>query len=64
MALLSVDIGTGGTRAVLFNGTGGIIASAYQEYSFTSPRPGWAELDAETIAVGDRLCPKCENKKR
>ena len=49
MALLSVDIGTGGTRAVLFNGTGGIIASAYQEYSFTSPRPGWAELDAETI---------------
>ena len=49
MALLSVDIGTGGTRAVLFNETGGIIASAYMEYSFISPRQGWAELDAETI---------------
>jgi len=49
MALLSVDIGTGGTRSILFNETGGIIASAYQEYSFISPRPGWAELDAETI---------------
>jgi xylulokinase len=49
MALLSVDIGTGGTRAVLFNETGGIIASAYMEYSFVSPRQGWAELDAETI---------------
>jgi xylulokinase len=49
MALLSVDIGTGGTRSVLFSETGEIIASAYQEYSFISPQPGWAELDAETI---------------
>jgi len=37
MALLSVDIGTGGTRSVLFSETGGIIASTYREYSFTSP---------------------------
>jgi xylulokinase len=49
MALLSVDIGTGSTRSVLFNETGGIIASAYREYSFVSPRPGRAELDADTI---------------
>ena len=49
MALLSADIGTGGTRSVLFSETGDIIASAYQEYSFISPRAGWAELDAETI---------------
>jgi xylulokinase len=49
MALLSVDIGTGGTRSVLFSETGEIIASAYQEYYFVSPRPGWAELDAEII---------------
>jgi xylulokinase len=49
MALLSVDIGTGGTRSVLFNETGDIIASSYREYSFVSPRPGWAELEAETI---------------
>ena len=49
MALLSVDIGTGGARSVLFNETGEIISSAYQEYSFVSPRPGWAELDGETI---------------
>jgi xylulokinase len=49
MALLSVDIGTGGTRSILFNETGDIIASAYQEYSFISPRPGWAELGMATI---------------
>jgi xylulokinase len=49
MALLSVDIGTGGTRSVLFAGTGKIIASSYREYATVHPRPGWAELDAEII---------------
>jgi len=49
MALLSVDIGTGGTRAVLFTGTGEVIASSYREYRMVHPRPGWAELDAEVI---------------
>ena len=49
MALLSVDIGTGGTRSVLFSETGEIIASSYQEYPLVYPRPGWAELDAEVI---------------
>jgi xylulokinase len=49
MALLSVDIGTGGTRSVLFNETGEIIASSYQEYGMVHPRPGWAEMDAEVI---------------
>ena len=49
MALLSVDIGTGGTRSVLFTETGKIIASSYREYDMVHPRPGWAELDAEVI---------------
>ena len=49
MAILSVDIGTTGTRAVLFNETGDIITSSYQEYPQFYPKPGWAELDAETI---------------
>ena len=49
MALLSVDIGTSGTRAVLFNETGEIISSSYQEYSPVYPKPGWGELDAEII---------------
>ena len=49
MALLSVDIGTGGTRSVLFNETGEIITSSYQEYPLVYPGPGWAELDTEVI---------------
>src|SRR5208283_4695921 len=43
------DIGTGGTRSVLFTETGKIIASSYREYDMVHPRPGWAELDAEVI---------------
>ena len=49
MALLSVDIGTGGTRSVLFNETGEVITSSYQEYPTCYPKPGWGELDAEII---------------
>ena len=49
MALLSVDVGTTGTKAVLFAETGEIIALSYQEYPFIHPKPGWAEIDAETI---------------
>jgi xylulokinase len=49
MALLSVDIGTGGTRSVLFTENGEIIASSSREYGMVHPRPDWAELDAEVI---------------
>ena len=49
MALLGIDIGTTGTRAVLFSETGEIITSSYQEYPFFYPQPGWGELDAEII---------------
>ena len=49
MALLSVDIGTTSTKALIFSERGEIIASSYQEYPISCPKPGWAELDAETI---------------
>ena len=49
MALLSVDIGTTSTKAVLFTKTGEIIASSFQEYPLVYPKPGWAELNAEII---------------
>jgi xylulokinase len=49
MALLGVDIGTSGTRAVLFGEAEEIITSSYQEYPIFYPQPGWGELDAEII---------------
>ena len=45
--VLGVDIGTGGTRAVLVDESGAVMASATEEHQpFASPSPGWAEQDA------------------
>lgn len=45
---LGLDIGTGGTRAVLVNSHGKLLASASCEHApFRSPKPGWAEQDPE-----------------
>jgi len=45
---LGLDIGTGGTRAVLVNSLGKLVASASAEHApFRSPQPGWAEQDPE-----------------
>ncbi|WP_446742745.1 xylulokinase [Silvibacterium acidisoli] len=45
---LGLDIGTGGTRAVLVDLDGRLKASASAEHAnFRSPYPGWAEQDPE-----------------
>ena len=47
MHVLGIDVGTGGTRAVLVNESGAIVASAPADHvPFASPRIGWAEQDA------------------
>jgi len=44
--LLGIDVGTGGTRAVLVDRQGAIASSATCEHApFASPRTGWAEQD-------------------
>ncbi len=44
MKLLGIDVGTGGTRAVIMDETGGVVASATSEHEpFASPQTGWAE---------------------
>ncbi len=47
--ILSIDQGTTGTRAFLFDGSGKAVASAYQEFKQYFPKPGWVEHDAEEI---------------
>ena len=48
MKFIGIDVGTGGTRAVLIDGVGMVLGSAVQEHvAFASPRPGWAEQDPE-----------------
>src|SRR5207302_6393469 len=44
--LLGIDVGTGGTRAVVIDTTGRIVAAATVEHApFASPQLGWAEQD-------------------
>jgi xylulokinase len=44
--LLGIDVGTGGTRALVIDERGGIVASATAEHApFASPQTGWAEQD-------------------
>jgi xylulokinase len=47
MKLLGIDVGTGGSRAVLVDERGRVAAAATVEHApFASPQTGWAEQDA------------------
>ncbi|MGQ0569784.1 MAG: glycerol kinase GlpK [Armatimonadota bacterium] len=43
--LAAIDQGTTGTRCILFDLGGHVIASAYREHRQIYPRPGWVEHD-------------------
>src|SRR5580658_6798202 len=48
MWFLGMDVGTGGTRAVVVDETGKLIAGASSEHApFKTAHPGWAEQDPE-----------------
>jgi xylulokinase len=60
--VLGIDVGTGGTRAVIMDEAGRVVASATEVHEpFASPRTGWAEQHPEDwwraacIAVGKVL---------
>ena len=43
--VLGIDLGTSGTKTVLFDQTGKAMASATVEYPMYQPQNGWAEQD-------------------
>ncbi len=60
--VVGIDVGTGGTRVVVVDENGGILASAIEEHeAFASPQIGWAEQNPQDwwracrIAVGKAL---------
>lgn len=62
MKFLGVDIGTGGSRAVVIDEAGAIVAQATVEHApFASPHPGWSEQSpddwwrAASEAIGKAL---------
>jgi xylulokinase len=61
MKLLGIDIGTGGTRAVLLDGDGRVVSSATAAHPlFASPHAGWAEQNpADWWAAACKAIPEC-----
>ena len=47
MRLLGIDIGTSGTKTVLFDEQGQVLAAYTGEYPLSQPHNGWAEQDPE-----------------
>ncbi len=46
-AYIGIDVGTSGTKTLLINEQGEVLASATVEYPLHHPKPGWAEQDPE-----------------
>ena len=44
-ALVGIDVGTSGVKALALADTGEILAKAEREYPLSTPQPGWAEQD-------------------
>jgi xylulokinase len=49
-ALVGVDIGTSGVKALALSETGEILARAERAYPLSTPHPGWAEQDPDDWA--------------
>lgn len=43
--LLGIDVGTSGTKTLICDGAGVVLATAMAEHPISSPRPGWSEQD-------------------
>lgn len=52
--IAAIDSGTTGTRCMLFDAAGQIVASAYEEHQQIYPQPGWVEHDADEIWMRTR----------
>jgi xylulokinase len=45
--LLGIDIGTSGTKTLICDDDGTVLATAMAEHAIASPKPGWSEQDPE-----------------
>jgi len=52
--LLGVDVGTTGSKAMIFGLDGNAIGTGYEEYICDYPRPNWVEQDAALLAAATR----------
>jgi xylulokinase len=56
--LLGIDVGTGGTRAMVIDPEGRLLASATEDHrAFASPQIGWAEQDPLRLVAARAAWP-------
>jgi xylulokinase len=65
--LLGIDIGTSGTKTLVCNKKGKVLATAVAEHDIASPKPGWSEQDpsqwwSATIAATKAVVKKAKIK--
>ena len=66
--LVGIDIGTSGTKAIIADETGKVLASATKTYPLYTPRPGWAEQDPAdwwraVVDALNEILPKVDKSK-
>jgi len=67
--ILTVDVGTSSLKAVVYDGSGQVVASSTQRYGYRTPEAGWAEADPESWwqaleAGAGRACERCPSTYR
>jgi gluconokinase len=48
-SFIGVDLGTTGTKAIIFSATGAVQGQGHRDYPMLMPKPMWAEQDPEAI---------------
>ena len=46
-ALIGIDVGTSGVKAIAISPQGDVLATAEEGYPLSTPQPGWSEQDPE-----------------
>jgi len=54
MYLIGIDIGTTGSKAIVFDDKGNVIGSDYREYGCSYPYPNWVEISGKNM-IGETL---------
>lgn len=49
MSLMGIDVGTSGCKVAIVSETGELLSLAYEEYDYSHPQPGWAELETPLV---------------
>ena len=49
MPYIGLDVGTSGCKATVLDREGNVLTSAHEAYSTVSPKPGYVEINAETV---------------